>query len=259
MQNLEVREHLAPQEEKGAPRSQPPSPPRCPGPPSFPCWGSACIAGWLDLRRYRLLVPAWSGWGGMGSGMPLPAGPPACCYLGALGCPANLVMPASSGVPGCPQHPSAVSFLPAAQLGRLEHEFSLPGAGLPGLAGWSWSAPAGWWPTWPPGASPLGVSLSDMPAHCRARQGIGLGSPGRAPSSPAPSPPSRAALLALPVLQGSWWPSRGPPREAPGFLAPQQLCGGLCVCRSFCWGSTGAGVPGSSCSLPPGRTLGSAA
>ena len=195
----------------------------------------------------------------MGSGMPLPAGPPACCYLGALGCPANLVMPASSGVPGCPQHPSAVSFLPAAQLGRLEHEFSLPGAGLPGLAGWSWSAPAGWWPTWPPGASPLGVSLSDMPAHCRARQGIGLGSPGRAPSSPAPSPPSRAALLALPVLQGSWWPSRGPPREAPGFLAPQQLCGGLCVCRSSCWGSTGAGVPGSSCSLPPGRTLGSAA
>ena len=132
---------------------------------------------------------------------------------------ADLMVQTSPGVPGCPQHPSAVPSLPVAQLGRLERELSLPGAGLPGLVGAGLPGLAGG----PrdhlvpalrmcPCETYLCLLLAS-PAHRRARQGIGLGSPGRAPSSPAAHSP----------LTGS--PAR-PPCPPGKLVALQEVCPG---------------------------------
>ena len=159
----------------------------------------------------------------------------------------------SPGVPGCPQHPSAVPSLPVAQLSRLERELSLPGAGLPGLAGGPRDhlVPA---LRMCPCETYLCLLLAS-PAHRHARQGIGLGSPGRAPSA---LPPHRQPCSPSLSSREAGGPPGGLPREAPGFLAARQLCGWPRVRRSYCWGSTVCSMQGPCYSLLPGRTLGSA-
>ena len=105
-----------------------------------PCWGSACTPGWPEPRRYRLLDPTRMGWGGVGWGG-VGSGQGCLSLLGLQ--PAVIWGPWATlrtcwcrpTQPKCsrvPQHPSAVPSLPGAQLGRLECELSLPGAGLPG-------------------------------------------------------------------------------------------------------------------------------